>query len=383
MYRAANCSVVTLIPKHKGAKEIQDYRPIACCSTLYKIISKILANRLSKVLGMIIGANQAAFVKGQRIHNHILITYELIKGYERKNISPRCLMQMDIQKAYDAVDWNALEKIFNEVGCPQQFTKWVMTMVSTISYRFNINGHQTDIMAAKRGLRHGDPISPMLFVIVMECLNKYLDKMQEDCDFNYHPKCDKLKITNLCFADDLLMFSRGDKVSVEMMMKTYGKFLKATGLAVNPQKCQIYCAGMDELTRQNVIKASGFQEGRLPFKYLGVPVTGKKLSMRHYAPLIDKIMGKIKHWTTRLLTYARRLQLINCVMFVMTNYWLTCFPFPKTVIHKIESICRIFLWTRGFEGSRKAPVAWKQVCSPRSHGGLNVIDIKVWNKTTL
>ncbi|CAK8562475.1 unnamed protein product [Lathyrus sativus] len=258
-----------------------------------------------------------------------------------------------------------------------------MMMVSTVSYRFNVNGHQTKIMAVKRGLRQGDPISPMLFVIVMECLNIYLYKMQEDCDFNYHPKCEKLKITNLCFAEDLLMFSKGDKVSVEMMMKTCVNFSKATGLAVNPQKCRIYCAGMGELTKQDVIEASGFQEGRLPFKYLGVPVTGKKLSVRHYSPLIDKIVGKIKHWTTRLLTYAGRLQLINCVTFALTNYWLTCFPFPKTVIQKIESICRIFPWTGGFEGSRKAPVAWKQVCRQRSHGGLNVIDIDDWNKTTL
>ncbi|CAK8572717.1 unnamed protein product [Lathyrus sativus] len=168
-----------------------------------------------------------------------------------------------------------------------------------------------------------------------------------------------------------------------MMMKTYGKFSKATRLAVNQQKCRIYCAGMDELTKQNIIKASGFQEGQLPFKYLGVPVIGKKLSVRHYAPLIDKIVGKIKHWTAWLLTYAGRLQLINCVMFAITNYWFTCFPFPKTVIQKIESICRIFLWTGGFEGSRKAPVVWKQICSPRSHGGLNFVDIEVWNKTTL
>jgi hypothetical protein len=215
MYRAVNCSLVTLIPKHNGAKEIKDYRPIACCSTLYKIISKILANRLSKVLGTIVGENKSAFVKGQKIHNHILLAYELIKGYERKNISPRCLMQMDIQKAYDTVDWNALEKILSEVGCPQQFTKWVLTMVSTVSYRFNVNGHQSDIMAAERGLRQGDPISPMLFVIVMECLNRYLYKMQKDCDFNYHPKCDKLKITNLCFADDLLMFSRGTRFQLK------------------------------------------------------------------------------------------------------------------------------------------------------------------------
>ncbi|CAK8534470.1 unnamed protein product [Lathyrus sativus] len=88
LYRAVNYSAVTLVPKHKGTKEIKDYRPIACCSTLYKIISKILANCLSKVLGTIIGANQAAFVKGQRIHNHILLTYELIKGYDKRGIPP-------------------------------------------------------------------------------------------------------------------------------------------------------------------------------------------------------------------------------------------------------------------------------------------------------
>ncbi|CAK8538444.1 unnamed protein product [Lathyrus sativus] len=222
-----------------------------------------------------------------------------------------------------------------------------MTMVSTISYRFNVNGQLTDILEAKMGLRQGDPISPLLFVIVMECLN------------------------------------RGDKVSVEKMMNTYGMFSKATGLVVNPQKCRMYCASMDDLNKQNILRASGFQEGQLPFKYLGVPVTGKKLSVCHFAPLIDKIVGKIKHWTARLLTYAGRLQLINSIMFAMTHYWLTCFPFPKTVLHRIDSICRIFLWTGGFVGSRKAPVARQQICSPRSHGGLNVVDLEAWNKATI
>lgn len=119
LYKAVNCSLVTLILKHNGAKEIKDYRPIACCSTLYKIISKILVTRLSKVLGVIVGDNQAAFMKGQKIHNHILLAYEMIKGYERKGISQRCFMQMDIQKAYDTVDWLALESILNEVQSPR------------------------------------------------------------------------------------------------------------------------------------------------------------------------------------------------------------------------------------------------------------------------
>ncbi|XP_058742458.1 uncharacterized protein LOC131614945 [Vicia villosa] len=226
-----------------------------------------------------------------------------------------------------------------------------MTAVSTDSYIFNVNRHHTDIMEAKRGLRQGDPISLMLFVIVMECLNRYLYKMQKDGDFNYHPKCDKLIIINLYFADDILLFSRGDNILAEMMM-AYKKFSKAKGLVVNPQKCRLYYACIDVLTQRDILEASGFQEGQLPFKYLGVHVT-------------------------------RRLQLINSVMFVMTNYWLNCFPLPKSVLQKIDTISRIFLRTSGFDGSRKAPVAWKQICRHISHGGLNFIDIEAWNKTNL
>ncbi|KAL5146890.1 putative ribonuclease H protein [Glycine soja] len=168
-----------------------------------------------------------------------------------------------------------------------------------------------------------------------------------------------------------------------MMMRAYESFSKATGLLVNPQKCSLLCAGIDAVTKREILEVSGFQEGQLPFKYLGVPVTSKKLSTIHYSPLIDKIVGKIKHWTARLLSYAGRLQLVNSVMFALTNYWLNCFPFPKSVLQKIEAICRIFLWTGGFEGSRKSPVAWKQICSPRSCGGLNIIDIDIWNKANL
>lgn len=104
-------------------------------------------------------------------------------------------------------------------------------------------------MDAKRGIRQGDPISTLLFVIVMECLNRYLYKMQKDNNFNYHSKCEKLKITNLCFADDLVLLSRGDDWSVKMMMNMFTKFSKATDLKVNPQKCRIYCPWTTELKR--------------------------------------------------------------------------------------------------------------------------------------
>ncbi|XP_058749143.1 secreted RxLR effector protein 78-like [Vicia villosa] len=146
--------------------------------------------RLSNVMRDIIGCSQAAFVPSQQIYSHILLAYELIKGYSRKGGTPRRMIQLDLQKAYDMVDWRALESIIIETGMPTKFVRWIMLAVSTVSYRFNVNGEYSHIMKTNRGVRQGDPISPYLFVIIMEYLDRVLYKMQKNHDFNHHVKCE-------------------------------------------------------------------------------------------------------------------------------------------------------------------------------------------------
>lgn len=236
IYKPFNTTVVTLIPKHEGAKGVKDYRPIAGCTTFYKIISKILTARLGKVLQDVISLNQAAFIPGQNIHNHIMLAYELVKGYGRKGGSPRCMIQLDLQKAYDMVDWRALEIVMQEIGLPSIFIDWIMMTVKTVSYRFNINGQMTDLLQARRGIRQGDPISPLLFVIIMEYFNRLLNKMQADPNFAHHTQCKKMNLTHLTFADDVLLFCRGDMNSVSMMLEVVKKFSESTGLVINPNK---------------------------------------------------------------------------------------------------------------------------------------------------
>lgn len=107
---------------------------------------------MGRVLNNIVSQNQVAFVPGQVIHNHILLTYELIKGYNRRGGTPRCMMQLDIHKAYYAIDCKALKCILMEIGFPMHFIDWIMILVTFVSYRFNINGNITNIMEAKCGL---------------------------------------------------------------------------------------------------------------------------------------------------------------------------------------------------------------------------------------
>ncbi|XP_058776141.1 uncharacterized protein LOC131650448 [Vicia villosa] len=279
------------------------------------------------------------------------------------------MIQLDLHKAYDMLNWSALRNILTEIGFPSQFVNWIMAGVTTVSYRFNINGDNTKRMEAARGIRQGDPISPFLFVIVMEYFSRLLFKMQQSPEFHHHSKCKKLKVTHLTFAEDILLFTRGDTVSVNSLTSTLQSFSSSTGLIVNPAKCQIYLGAVDEVTSRNILESTGFNRGQLPFKYLGVPLSSKKLSICHYLPLIDKIMCRIHHWSSRLLSIASRFQLVKAVSFAIANYWIQCFPIPKAVIKKINASCRAFVW--------------KEVCKPKRKGGWNVLDLEEWNKIAM
>lgn len=102
----------------KNPSYVKEYRSIACCSTLYKIISKILTNRLKLVVDYLVGQFQSAFIDGRNILDNVIMAHELIKGYNCKTISPRCLIKVDIRKAYDSVEWDFLKAVLLEFGIP-------------------------------------------------------------------------------------------------------------------------------------------------------------------------------------------------------------------------------------------------------------------------
>jgi len=171
--------------------------------------------------------------------------------------------------------------------------------------------------------------------------------------------------------------------SVTQMFEAFNMFFVASGLKANQAKSSIYFGGCSlKYSRDNLTKFS-LTKGELPFKYLGVPLSAKKLTVMQSQPLVKKIVSRIENWSSKLSSYARRLQLIKSVLFDVQTYWSQVFVLPQKVLKLIQTVCRVFLWIGKSGISKRALIAWEHICLPKSAGGWNVIDLKCWNQAVI
>ena len=383
LLKEINHTAITLIPKTKCPRNVSEFRPISCCNTLYKCVTKVLCGRLRQILPDLILENQGGFVHGRYIVHNIMVVQDLVKHYGRKDVKPSCLMKINLQKAYDTVDWNFLLQMLEQLGFPKKFVALIMECVTTPMFSLVINGSLHGFFKSKRGLRQGDPMSPLLFVICMEYLSRIFHQMSELPMFQFHPRCRDLKLTHLCFADDLILCCKGEFPSIYLLLQAFKLFSDSSGLMANKQKSSIYCYGMAEDDVKRVVSASGFTRSTLPFKYLGVPICAKKITAAQCEMLVDKMILRIKVWSSRNLSYTARVLLINSVLLSLHSYWAQIYILPKKVLKEITMVCRSFLWSGQAYSSKPSNISWKSSCCEKKEGGLGFRDILTWNTAAI
>ncbi|XP_074315484.1 putative mitochondrial protein AtMg01250 [Silene latifolia] len=177
---------------------------------------------------------------------------------------------------------------------PQKFIDLVMISVTSPTYSLNINGNKFGFFKGYRGLRQVDRLSPLLFTICMEYLSRILGVVATQDGFRFHPLCGHLRLNHLLFADDLLLFCKGTAPSIMWILRAFATFSSASGLCLNRTKSEIYFNGVNSGTVDDILQVSGFHRGSLPLKYLGVPISSKKLTKTESQKLTDRIVARIR-----------------------------------------------------------------------------------------
>ncbi|XP_074315242.1 uncharacterized protein LOC141651428 [Silene latifolia] len=213
----------------------------------------------------------------------------------------------------------------------------------------------------------------------MEYLSRVLAYTTENLPFKFHPLCDKMKLSHLMFADDLLLFCKGDIASIMVLLRSFATFSAASGLNMKSTKTDAYFNGISKAVKDDILQISGFREGHMPFKYLGVPITCGRMTKADCNLLVEKLICRIRSFGSKKLSYTGRLVLVNSVLTTLYNYWVNIFLIPKGVINRINSICRNYLWDGSVDYIMVPMVSWKKVCSPKEEGGLGIKDSQSWN----
>nr|ABD32615.1 RNA-directed DNA polymerase, putative [Medicago truncatula] len=284
--KGINTTFIALIPKVDSPQKLNDFRPISLVGSLYKILAKLLANRLRGVIGSVVSESQSAFVKNRQILDGILIANE------------------------------AVDKAYSVMGCmsfPVLWRKWIKECVSTATTFVLVNGSPTDKFSLMRGLRQGDPLSPFLFLLAAEGLNVAMKSL----------------------VDDTWLLGTKSWANVRALRAALVLFEAMSGLKVNFHKSMLVGVNIASSWLHEAASVLSCKVGNVPFLYLGMPIGGNPRRLRFWEPIVNRIKSRLSGWNSRFLSFGGRLVLLKSVLTSLPVYAISFFKAPSEPQKKI------------------------------------------------
>lgn len=325
-----NSSFIALVPKSPVPKAPSDYRPISLMNSVMKLLSKVLARRLKSVMNDVVGPMQSAFISGRQINDSILIASEVVHSLKR-NLSSGVVFKIDFEKAFDKVKWSFVLEVLSLMNFNKRWIDWISAIFRSSKILILVNGSPTDEFSPTRGLRQGDPLSPLLFNLVSEVFSKLLERAE-----------------------------------------------------INFGKSSLHGYNQTSHCLNNWASTLGCQVGGGSISYLGASIGGSPKSLMFWNPLLKRIKQKAQTLDADSLPLAGRVILLKAVIDSVPSYWLGIFKLPVGVVNMIEKFRRQFLWGSNSNSKPKLHlINWNRVCLPKVKGGLGLVSTSQRNRTMI
>uniref|UniRef100_A0A803PH86 Reverse transcriptase domain-containing protein n=1 Tax=Cannabis sativa TaxID=3483 RepID=A0A803PH86_CANSA len=356
MHKGVNATNIVLIPKVQNPKRPNHFRPISLCNVVYKVISKIIANRIKPLLPKLICPTQAAFVPGRNIHDNNVIAQEIVHSFNRKKGREGLFaIKIDLMKAYDRMSWGFIDHVLACFGVPQEFRAW------------------------------GDPLSPYLFIWAAEILSRILENAQ------YEGIIQGIRLSrggpimsHIFFADDLILVGRANVEEAKGVWGCLDQFCSWSGQKVNTMKSSIFFSKNTlNVVKQRIRELLGLRSPEGNVNYLGLPLFRSRQKDADFNFILDKLTSKLHGWKAKSLSKAGRATLIKSVGLSLPLYAMQTTKLSNKLAAKIDGLVRDFWW-----GSEKGNhslhlKAWDKLCLPKSLGGLGFRKSKEMNQAFL
>ena len=357
--------IITLIYKKNDPKLLQNWRPISLLNVDYKILSKVLANRLKPLMDKIIKNHQTCGVTGRSLHDNIDTIIKLIEYVNEMESREGCyLICFDLEKAFDRIEHEYMLQVIEQIGLGKHFKRWVQIMYEKATSRVYVNGYMSGNIQIKRSVRQGCPLSMLLFVI---CSEPFLNLIQSNNQINGYKLPGGTRLKCSAYADDTSYIISSEN-EIQEIVEGYEKFRKAAGAKINLEKTEILKIGKPKIRLSE--KWKKYEKEKI--KYLGVWISEGNMTELNTEEVLKKIKKKIGFWKSRKLSLWGRVHVTKAILY--NNIWhaLQNIKIIPKEIKKIKQEIYSFIWM----DRNHDPIERKTVEMPIEEGGLGLFDIE-------
>ncbi|XP_026399288.1 uncharacterized protein LOC113295154 [Papaver somniferum] len=322
-------------------------------------------------------------VSFMNIHEQILLASELVNEMSTNRRGGNVGLKLDISQAYDTMSWEFLYRALKKFGFSAKFCNWIMVLLHSTKISIMLNGVPIGYFGVGRGLKQGDPLSPILSILAQDVLSRNIHKLFMENQIQPMVVRNGIHPTHLMFADEIFLFCNGGKKSIENLKALLMEYQVSSGQVVNATKSKCFVDGTSDIRKRQIVAFFQMDLSCFPDKYLGVFLAQGKMKSIHIWHLVEYMHLRLAAWSGKLLNFQARLTLVNHVLSSIPIYNLSIYKWPRKVFEACEKIIRNYLWSGSVEDKKCITLEWDNVCTSKDEGGLGIRKLEDVNKDLL